>query len=252
MYNAQGRLQRERDRSKDIEAHLPLIRKIAGQLKARLPANVEMDDLIQTGMIGLMDALERYEENADAQFETYAGQRVKGAMLDYLRDADWLPRSLRKQMRQVETAIHRLTGKLGRPPTESEIAQSMGLSLEDYQGLLASGAGHQLVYYEDFQGDDDGDHFLERFCGPDIDDPLQALIQSGFRGAVIEAIERLPERERIVMGLYYEQELNLKEIGAVLGVTESRVSQIHSQCIARMRNTLRAMQWSDLGEGRSR
>ncbi len=250
MYNAKGLVQRDRDLSREIESHLPLVRKIAGQLKARLPANVEMDDLIQTGMIGLLDALERYEESADAQFETYAGQRIKGAMLDYLREADWLPRSLRKQMREIETAIHRLTGRLGRPPTEAEVAHGMGITLEEYQGMLASGAGHQLVYYEDFQGEDDGDHFLERFCGPEVDDPLQALIQSGFRSAVVESIERLPERERVVMGLYYEQELNLKEIGAVLGVSESRVSQIHTQCIARMRTTLRAMQWSDLGEGR--
>lgn len=242
MYTAKGRLSRD----KDVAQHMGLVRKIAHQLKARLPANVEVDDLIQVGLIGLLDALERYEDTHEAQFETYAGQRIRGAMLDLLREEDWMPRGLRKQMRQIENAINDLVGQLGRQPSEQEIADRMGMSLSDYQSMLGSGAGHQLVYYEDFHEDDEGDHFLDRFQQDDSDDPLKLLINHGFRQAVIDAISGLPERERLVMGLYYEEELNLKEIGAVLGVTESRISQIHSQAIARLRTTLRSQQWADL------
>jgi RNA polymerase sigma factor for flagellar operon FliA len=223
-----------------LEQHADLVKKLAYQLKARLPASVEVDDLIQTGMIGLMEAVSRYDESAGAQFETYAAQRIRGAMLDELRSNDWLPRNVRDNMRKIETAINAAQQKLGRAPRESEIAATMGIPMDEYQKLLDNNAGHQLLYYEDFQHEDENEHFLDRYTASHTgDDPLQALLDEDFRSHLIDAIEALPEREKLLMGLYYEQELNLKETGAVLGVTESRVSQMHSQAVARIRSHFR-------------
>lgn len=234
MYTAQGTL----DRETAIERYGPMVRRAAGQLAARLPANVDLDDLAQAGMIGLFDALTRYEAGQGAQFETFAMQRVRGAMLDELRGADWLPRSVRRSQRAIESAIRAAEQKLRRAPNESEIAAELGVSLREYQQMLADARGAQLIHLEDF-GDDDGDEgFLERNLPADVPDPSEILGDSRFRRALVDAIERLPERERLVMGMYYEQDLNLKEIGAVLGVTESRVSQIHSQAVARLRGQL--------------
>jgi RNA polymerase sigma factor for flagellar operon FliA len=239
MYNAAGKY----DQNAMLRQHAPLVKKIAHMMKARLPPSVEVDDLIQAGMIGLLDACQRYEDNRGAQFETYAVQRIRGAMIDELRSSDWMPRNLRQDMRKVEAAMGSLQQKLGRPPTEAEIAQQLKVSLADYQHMLADGGGHQLLYFEDFQ-DDANDHFLDRYCTDDSGDPLKCLMQSSFRQAVIDAINALPERERLLMGMYYEQGLNLKEIGAVMGVTESRVCQLHSQAIARMRARLREKAWT--------
>jgi RNA polymerase sigma factor FliA len=223
-----------------LEQHTALVKKLAYQLKAKLPANVEVDDLIQTGMIGLMEAISRYDESAGAQFETYAVQRIRGAMLDELRSNDWLPRNVRDNMRKIETAISAAQQKFGRAPRESEIAATMGISLDEYQKLLDNNTGHQLLYYEDFQADDESEHFLDRYTTSHVgDDPLQVLLDEDFRNQLVESIEALPDREKLLMGLYYEQELNLKETGAVLGVTESRVSQMHSQAVARIRSHLR-------------
>jgi RNA polymerase sigma factor FliA len=242
MYDAKGRAER------DIvfKEHMHLVKKLAHQLKAKLPSNVEVDDLIQAGMIGLLDALSKYEETALAQFETYAVQRIRGAMLDQLRESDWMPRGIRKNMRKVEMVLNELQQELARPPTESEAAKKMQISLSEYQQILTDGAGHQLIYFDDFHDNDgdNADHFLDRFYSDTSQDPLQALINVGFRAAVIKAIDNLPDREKLLMGLYYEQELNLKEIGAVMGITESRVSQLHSQAIARMRGILRAQKWT--------
>jgi RNA polymerase sigma factor for flagellar operon FliA len=146
-------------------------------------------------------------------------------------------------MRKVETAMSTLQQKLGRPPSESEVAKSLKMSLADYQDLLGDGGGHQLVYYEDFRGDDDDGSFLDRYAVDD-DDPLRSLLDTDFRQAVIDAIDALPPREKILMGLYYEEELNLKEIGAVMGVSESRVSQLHTQAVARLRAALREQLWT--------
>lgn len=241
MYNVKGKPEPE-----DLLAqHAPLVKKLAHQFKAKLPPSVEVDDLIQAGMIGLFDAVSRYEETHGAQFETYAVQRIRGAMLDELRSSDWLPRSMRQNMRKIETAITTLQHKLGRVPKETEIAKHLKVSLDEYQEMLFDGGGHQLVYYEDFHDDDGGhEHFLDRYCADLSNDPLQSLINAGFREAVIESITILPEREKILMGLYYEQELNLKEIGTVMGVSESRVCQLHSQAIARMRAYLREKAWT--------
>jgi RNA polymerase sigma factor for flagellar operon FliA len=194
-------------------------------------------------MIGLLDAINRYEETHGAQFETYAVMRIRGAMLDELRNSDWLPRSMRQNMRKIEAAMSALQQKLGHPPSESEVAKSLKLSLADYQDMLGDSGGHQLVYYEDFHDEDGNDSWLDRYA-VDEDDPLRALMETDFRQAVIDAIDALPPREKLLMGLYYEEELNLKEIGAVMGVSESRVSQLHSQAVARLRTFLRERAWT--------
>ena len=242
MYTPSGKS----DKNHLLEEHAPLVKKLAHQLKAKLPPSVEVDDLIQAGMIGLLDAVNRYEETHGAQFETYAVQRIRGAMLDELRSSDWLPRSIRQNMRKIETAIQAVQQRVGRPPKEAEIAKELKLSLAEYQQMLDEGSGHQLVYYEDFHEKDENEHFLDRYCVDEASDPLQSLMNGGFRQAVIRAIEALPEREKILMGLYYEQEMNLKEIGAVMGVSESRVCQLHSQAIARMRTRLKEQAWTGL------
>jgi RNA polymerase sigma factor for flagellar operon FliA len=239
MYTAKGKA----DKNSLLTDHMPLVKRLAHQMKAKLPPSVEVDDLVQAGMIGLLDAINRYEENHGAQFETYAVLRIRGAMLDELRSSDWMPRSTRQNMRKVEQAMHALQQQLGRPPSESEVAKSLKLSLADYQEMLGDSGGHQLVYYEDFHEEDGSDNFLDRYAVDD-DDPLKALLDTDFRQAVIDAIDALPPREKMLMGLYYEEELNLKEIGAVMGVSESRVSQLHTQAVARLRAYLRELSWT--------
>jgi len=239
MYTVKGKP----DKNHLLTEHMPLVKRLAHHMKAKLPPSVEVDDLVQAGMMGLLDAINRYEDNHGAQFETYAVLRIRGAMLDELRNSDWMPRGTRQNMRKVEMAMNTLQQRLGRPPTESEVAKSLKLSLADYQEMLTESGGHQLVYYEDFRGDDDDGSFLDRYA-VDEDDPLRSLLESGFRQAVIDAIEALPPREKILMGLYYEEELNLKEIGAVMGVSESRVSQLHTQAVARLRAALREQLWT--------
>jgi len=239
MYTVKGKA----DKNHLLTEHTPLVKRLAHQMKAKLPPSVEVDDLVQAGMIGLLDAIQRYEENHGAQFETYAVLRIRGAMLDELRSSDWMPRSTRQNMRKVEQAMATLQQQLGRPPSESEIAKSLKLSLADYQEMLGDSGGHQLVYYEDFHDEDGNDSWLDRYAVDD-DDPLRALLETDFRQAVIDAIDNLPPREKILMGLYYEEELNLKEIGAVMGVSESRVSQLHSQAVGRLRTYLRELAWT--------
>lgn len=241
MYNAAGVVNKERP----LAEFAPLVKRIANYMIAKLPASVEVDDLIQVGMIGLMDALSRYEEAPGAQFETYAAQRIRGAMLDELRQTDWLPRGARKSMRQIETAMNVLQQRLGRAPIEAEIAGELKVSLADYQQMLLDARGTQLIHYEDFMEDGDDD-FLERNCADSNPDPLASLLDDNLRQVLIGAISDLPEREKMLMGLYYEQELNFKEIGAVLGVTESRVCQIHNQAVARLRVKLKELAWTSI------
>lgn len=233
MYTAAGQL----DKAQLIEQYSPLVKRIAHHLMARLPANVQIEDLIQNGMLGLIDALGRYEDGFGAQFETYASQRIRGAMLDGLRENDWLPRHLRREMRRVEAALQALEQAHGRAPSESEMAAHLGLALADYQRLLQEARGHQLVYLEDF-GEEGGEDFLERHLGDHAADPAALFEDADLRRNLVAAIAALPEREQLVMALYYEEDLNLREIGAVLGVTESRVCQLHSQAIGRIRARL--------------
>ncbi|MEN3111499.1 RNA polymerase sigma factor FliA [Uliginosibacterium paludis] len=233
MYNAAGTL----DKNQLIARYAPLVKRIAYHLMAKLPASVQVDDIIQNGMMGLLDAITRYEEGLGAQFETYAVQRIRGAMLDGLRENDWLPRSLRREMRRIETAVHTLEQQNGRQPTEGELAKLLGMDLGEYQKMLQDARGYQLVYFEDF-GDEDDDDYLERHIVGAAPDPLTMLEDHDMRNTLIQAIEDLPEREKMVMGLYYEEDMNLREIGEVLGVSESRVCQLHSQAIARLRSRI--------------
>ena len=239
MYTVKGKT----EKNDLLTEHMPLVKRLAHHMKAKLPPSVEVDDLIQAGMIGLLDAISRYEETHGAQFETYAVLRIRGAMLDELRNSDWLPRSMRQNMRKIEAAMSSLQQKLGHPPTESEVAKTLKLSLSEYQDMLGDGGGHQLVYYEDFHDNEGNDSFLDRYAVDDAD-PLRSLLDGDFRQAVVDAINNLPPREKMLMGLYYEEEMNLKEIGAVMGVSESRVSQLHTQAVARLRAALRELAWT--------
>ncbi|MDR2165861.1 MAG: RNA polymerase sigma factor FliA [Zoogloeaceae bacterium] len=233
MYTAAGQL----DREQRVRQHLPLVKRIAHHLIARMPANVQLEDLIQNGMVGLLDAMARYDENLGAQFETYASQRIRGAMLDGLRENDWLPRQARREMRQVEVVLQRLEQENGRPPSERELAAAMGMDLADYQRLLQEARGHQLLYLEDF-GNEEGEDFLARHLGSSAQEPSALLEDKDFRRSLGEAIRALPEREQLLMALYYDEELNLREIGEVMGVSESRVCQLHNQAIGRVRSRL--------------
>jgi RNA polymerase sigma factor FliA len=235
MYTAKGQL----DLNSMLKQYSPLVRRLAHQMIAKLPANVEIDDLIQVGMIGLTDALSRFDAAQGVQFETFATQRIRGAMLDELRGSDWMSRGSRKQQRSIEAAVHKLEQKLGRAPQESEIAAEMGLPLVEYQELLGKVRGTQLVYLEDMSGDDGDNDFLDRHVGDAAANPMAQLQDHRMREALVQAIKTLPEREQYVMSMYYEHDMNLKEIAAVLKVTESRVCQLHSQCIARLRVKLR-------------
>lgn len=226
------------EKNQYVVQYAPLVKRIAYQLMARLPASVQVDDLIQVGMIGLLDAVSNYDDTQGAQFETYAVQRIRGAMLDELRQSDWLPRSARKALRQIEVAMNVLEQRMGRAPTEREVADELHVSLGDYQQMLLDARGCQLLHYEDMQTGEDED-FFERHCADDSPEPFANLHEERFRAKLIEAISMLPEREKLMMAMYYEEELNLREIGEVLGVSESRVCQLHSQAMARLRSKLK-------------
>ena len=237
MYTAKGQL----DRDALIRQYSPLVRRLAHHMMAKLPPSIQVDDLIQVGLIGLSEALTRFEANQGVQFETFATQRIRGAMIDELRENDWMSRGSRKSQKEIESALTRLEHKLGRSPSESEIAAELGLDLAEYQALLYKVKGTQLVYLEDMTGSGEGeDGFLDRHMVDNEADPMQLLRNQRLRGALVNAIKALPEREQYIMSMYYEQDMNLKEIAAVLGVTESRVCQLHSQSIARLRAKMRS------------
>ncbi|MCX7945578.1 MAG: RNA polymerase sigma factor FliA [Hydrogenophilus sp.] len=223
-----------------IHHYAPMVKRMAMHLASRIPMSVPLEDLVQCGLIGLLEAIDRYEVQDDAQFETYAVARIRGAMLDLLRDHDWVPRSVRQAMREVEEMIDRLSHHLGRPPTDREVAEALGWPVEEYYRVLDSAQGHAILYYEDLTVEDEGERadFLERFVGDTQNDPETLTERQELKKRVAEAISRLPEREQQVLALYYEHELNLKEIGAVLDLSESRVSQILTSAIARIRAQL--------------
>lgn len=234
MYNTSGL----NDKEGCLREYSHLVKLIAHQMMSRLPYSVQIDDIIQAGMMGLLDAASRYDELHGALFETYATQRIRGAMLDELRAADWLPRSLRRNMRLIEVAISHLQQKLGRSPNEKEIAEELKIPLAEYQQKLQESRGAQLVYYEDLH-DEDHDDFFERFEFSNDADPMTLLQDERFKVELAQAIENLPERERMIMGMIYEQEMNLREIGEVMAVSESRISQLHTQAVARLRSKIK-------------
>ena len=229
MYTAQGRIKQ----SELLTQYMPLVRRQALTLQVRLPASIELDDLIQAGMVGLLEALGRFDAAQGATFATFASQRIRGAMMDELRTRDWLPRSVRRSARAVDDAVRRLEQQLGRPPEEGEIARELEMPLSDYQQLLNDTNSGKLLPFEELiadGGEPAGDDTHQQ--------PFEQLLDEQQRQTLIDAIEALPEREKLLMALYYQEEMNLKEVGAVLGVTESRVSQLHSQAVSRLRARL--------------
>jgi RNA polymerase sigma factor for flagellar operon FliA len=228
-YTAKGKM----DKDTLIREYLPIVRRQALALQVRLPSSIELNDLIQAGVVGLLDCVDRFDANMGASFATFASQRIRGAMIDELRSRDWLPRSARRNARAMETCMRRLEQQLGHPPSEREIASALAMSLEEYQQLLNDiNSGHLLPLEELMEAGQE----VEPSDGRAL---FEEVSQQQMRHRLIAAIDTLPERERKVLGLYYQEELNLKEIGAVLGVTESRVCQIHSQAVARLRVKLR-------------
>ncbi len=225
-------------REERISRHLPLVRRIAGQLAAQLPASVDIADLEQAGMIGLWDALERGQDQSPGQFGAYAAIRIRGAMYDELRRQDWLPRRSRAQERTIQKTIQALTQSLGRPPEDQEIAEHLGWSGEQYHTALAQ-SSLQLLYLEDL-APGDGLEFTERHADVSIAQPDAALQEEQLERDLQTAILDLPERERLILSLYYQEDLQLKEIGKVLEVSESRVSQLMKQAVMRLRASLHA------------
>ncbi len=225
-------------REERLTRHLPLVHRIAGQMAAQLPASVDIADLEQAGMIGLWDALERGSDQAAAQFGAYAAIRIRGAIYDELRRQDWLPRRSRVQERAIQKTMQALTQSLGRPPDDTEVAAALGWTLEAYQSVLAQ-TSLQLLYLEDL-GPGDGIEFTERHADLSIAEPDAALQDEQLERDLRDAILALPERERLILSLYYQEELQLKEIGQVLEVSESRVSQLMKQAVMRLRASLQA------------
>lgn len=230
MYTAQGKLKQRGL----LEQHLPLVRRQALSLQLKLPACVELDDLIQAGTIGLLDALKRFDANQGASFATFASQRIRGAMLDELRSRDWVPRRVRRNARALDETLRLLEQRLGRAPEEREIAAALGIDLAEYRQLLLDANGSQMVALDEM-GEDEIDAVS---ATSQALSPFAELAEGRDRERLIKAIEALPEREKLLLALYYQEDLNLKEIGAVLGVSESRVCQLHSQAVARLRSWL--------------
>ncbi|SFN62747.1 RNA polymerase sigma factor FliA [Xenorhabdus japonica] len=233
LYTAEGVM----DKNSLWKRYVPLVRHEALRLQVRLPASVELDDLLQAGGIGLLNAVERFDFLQGTAFTTYAVQRIRGAMLDELRSRDWAPRSVRRNAREVTQTIRKLEQELGRPASEQEVAKELKINLIEYRQILLDTNNSQLFSYDEWH------EIHGESCEPVIEEehetnPLQQLLGGDLRQRVIDVIESLPEREKIVLTLYYQEELNLKEIGAVLNVGESRVSQLHSQAIKRLRARL--------------
>ena len=220
--------------------HLPTVRYIARKIHAGLPQQVELEDLISAGIIGLLDAFQKFDANKEVQFKTYAQFRIRGAIIDSLRAMDWSPRELRRKGRAVEDAIRETTQKLGRAPEEEEIAATMGVGLNEYQKLLGDLSGLKVGSLHVEHTEDSGDQEIAYIPGSPEEDPLFICMKGEMKALLAEAIENLPERDRLVLMLYYFEELTMKEIGITLGVVESRVSQIHTSAVMRLRTAMGA------------
>lgn len=218
--------------------HLPTVRYVARRIHERLPQHVDLDDLVSAGVVGLIDAFSKFDRNKKVQFKSYAQFRIRGAILDSLRTLDWSPRELRRKGRAVEEAIRSVTQRVGRAPSEQEIAKEMELSLADYQLLLGELKGLEIGSLHMERTEDSGDEELAYIPGSPEEDPLFRCMKGEMKQRLADAIDELPEKERMVLTLYYYEELTMKEIGLTLGVVESRVSQIHSSAVVRLRVAL--------------
>ena len=223
--------------------HAPLIRYIVNRIAVRLPSHIDLDDLHNTGVIGLMDAIDKYDPEKNCKFKTYAEFRIKGAILDQLRSLDWVPRSIRQKSRRLEQAYAEVEQRLGRPATEQEIAEALGLELGQFHFLVNQVRGVSMINLDDLRAGGESDQPLHGDLFEDVkaENPFVLLKSREMRQAIAECIGALPEKERLVISLYYYEDLNMKEIGNVLDITESRVCQIHTKAVARLRSKLRGL-----------
>ncbi|MCC5855587.1 MAG: RNA polymerase sigma factor FliA [Idiomarina sp.] len=230
-----------RQQQQVVEQHTNLVKRIAHHMVARLPASVQVDDLIQAGMIGLLEAARNFDHGKGASFETFAGIRIRGAMLDEIRRGDWAPRSVHKNSRMIADAIRRVENETGRDARDSEVAEKLGMPIDEYHSILNDVSSGRMIGIEDLgvsedvlvSGSNDSTH----------DEPFADIEHDAFQRSLAESIRTLPEREALVLSLYYDEELNLKEIGQILSVSESRVSQIHSQAMMRLKSRMRT--WTE-------
>jgi len=225
--------------------HTPLIRYIVNRIAVRLPSHIDLDDLHNTGVIGLMDAIEKYDPEKNCKFKTYAEFRIKGAILDQLRSLDWVPRSVRQKSRKLEKAYGEVEQRLGRSASEEEVADSLGLEIDKFHALMNQVRGISLVNLEEIRGtNSDGDRagtFADIIEDVHSENPFASLKLTETKHVVSDTIGSLPEKERLVISLYYYEDLNMKEIGNILGITESRVCQIHTKAVMRLRSKLKGM-----------
>jgi len=225
-----------------LAEYLPMIRYHADQLMRRTPASIELDDMIDAGVLGLLDGAQRFDASKDVMFKTFAAYRVRGAMIDYLRTFDWMPRGLRDTSKSLQSAFEALEQRYGRPADEKEIAEFLDMDIETYRQKLDQVRSMSVVYFDDLpsvRGDDDDLHVLDVIAGDDGQSPEHQTAIGQFVDKLAEAIEALPKREAVLLSLYYYEELTMKEVALVLGLTESRVSQVHSQMVMRLRAHLK-------------
>jgi RNA polymerase sigma factor for flagellar operon FliA len=232
----------ERARERLVVAYSPLVKYVSGRMASGLPAHVEEADLISYGLVGLINAIERFDLEREIKFETYAITRIKGAIIDELRSLDWVPRSVRQKAREIERANAKLENKLQRAPTDEEMAEALGMSVHEFQESLLQISHSTVAALDELWsvGDSSGDQvsLLDTLQDPDAPDPAAIMDQTDLKDRVADAIARLPEREKLVVALYYYENLTLREIGEVLGVTESRISQLHTKAVLRLRGRL--------------
>lgn len=227
-----------------IKSYLPLVKKVVHRLSGRLPKDVDVREMLNSGIIGLVDALEKYDPRHETNFSTYAQFRIRGAILDSFRSQDWLPRSLRFKSHKIEQAYHRIEQKLGRPATDEEVAEELGVGVDELQKLLGEVGSIVMLSFEELGFGHGEERFqADEWLASKGQDPLNRLMNTEKVSLIARALDRLPEKERLVISLYFYEELNLKEIGEILGVTESRASQIRSRALIRLKNYLKkAMQ----------
>ena len=228
----------EQNINDEVAQHAPLVKRIAYHLMSRLPPSVQQDDLIQAGMIGLLESLRNYDATQGASFQTYARIRIRGAMLDEIRKNDWAPRSVHRKARMVAEVVKEIENRTGRDARDQEIAEGLEVTLPEYHRLLQDANGHRVFSYDELNVESHGagsgnEGFSQRMQGP-----LEGLQKADFKRSLADAIAGLPERERLVMTLYYDEALNLREIGSILGVSESRICQIHSQAVIRLQSRM--------------
>jgi RNA polymerase sigma factor FliA len=226
------------ERESLIVETLPLIKHIAHRVATRLPTNIEMRDLINAGVLGLLDAVDKFEPERNVKFKTYAEVRIRGAILDSLRNLDWAPRSLRKKSKDLERTYGELSQKLGRPATDEEVSEALGEDIEDFHALVDQLHGLQLGSFENLSDSEDSENYVNYYPDDGTNDPYVKFESSELTSLLAEAIEELPEKERLVLSLYYYEEFTMKEIGTLLGVNESRVSQLHTKATLKLRSRL--------------